>query len=417
MSKYGHRYGRSDLKFDDPSDRARYTNAWVTHYNSQYHTKNGPAPERCASPDKKRIPPTEMRIAGVGTSPFKSNFDLSSRIPARQHSRKEYYNTTLKMAHATPPDAVEEHKLRSSACVIGNHYAKQKQDELDRGQAASPGNLRRSHDSRTALLPKAHEFAGIDVERLYPGTRVSVNDRNSWNRNASNVGRVVFNEHGPASVPKGARHKVYRQARRPEHFLTYKQNDEARISKEVDRLQSYQADTVVNHMGYNVRKKLMDDTTISGETPAWMQLPGVNVKNLNSVQLATLMAWNSPVPPGAVDPDLVRIFQDEGEGLPEYHPELMHLPEHMRPRVPPRKGSDSNKQREQERLASAASARPRERTPAGGVVSSSYTRGSSAKVTGTQTRMTMADSMKEINSYQRRAPSPGGRNSVRRGWC
>lgn len=57
---------------------------------------------------------------------------------------------------------------RGARRSIGNHYAKQKQDELDRGQAASPGNLRRSHDSRTALLPKAHEFAGIDVRIFSP---------------------------------------------------------------------------------------------------------------------------------------------------------------------------------------------------------------------------------------------------------
>jgi hypothetical protein len=39
-----------------------------------------------------------------------------------------------------------------------------------------------------------------------------------------------------------------------------------------------------------------DDTTVSADSPAWIQIPRVTVNKLSSAQLANLVQWKAPLP-------------------------------------------------------------------------------------------------------------------------
>lgn len=322
----GGRYGdgqRSEFRFDSPGDRERFTHAWATHYNDTYMSKDKKmVPERSMSPMKPRCP-TSLPIAGVSTSPHKSSFDIAGRIPPMTTTRQEYFSTTLRMEHRSLPDKRIDHvnhTLRSSASVIGQHFVNSCQETPSRANTPYA----------QAKKPLMVQFAGIEVDRLYPSTQtVRKNDRVAWNRNASNVGQVVFNEGGSSKLPKNGRHKLYNSRKSRSHFETVKGVDDKRIMTSAAKSNHYMSDGVVNHLGYNVRHKKVDDTTVSGDAPPWMHLPGVNVNSLNSVQLASLLSWDAPVPAAHIDPKLLNVFQGDESNRPEVHPELKHLPKHM----------------------------------------------------------------------------------------
>ncbi|KAK3241973.1 hypothetical protein CYMTET_48315 [Cymbomonas tetramitiformis] len=286
--------------FDPPRDSPEF---WRTKYGDDFQTKPIYHPNYV---NDSRLP-----VAGKKDSKIRPGEVKPYR--EREQAQQEYYRTTLSLSQGVEyADALKS----SYGTLIGLGCSK----------------------SSKMLKPSINTFAGVPVNQLLPSRMVEKNDRNCWNRNASNVGRVVFrgetrrqSQSQPSYLSYSHGPGAFGAVRTEEdRFLTTKELYDNVVSKSTADLGVYNAEQAAalgmnaNDQGFNVKKKKRSDTAISAEAPGWFQLPNVNVHKLNSVQLSNLLAVGAPIPKDHCDPKLLKVFGigEGGSGPPEIHPEL-----------------------------------------------------------------------------------------------
>lgn len=245
-------YDGSQTKIFEDTQRKRSARGWGSHYQ---HTHTHPVVANIRYPLDNKLP-----IAGMNSSPFQTSFDVNAwekQIPDLSRTQKEYFGSTLSLDHA--------------GCQLKPDYSSTTRSSYNRPVIDGPYKQK----------PDMDVYTGIEVDRLMP-PKIATNNRNAWVRNASNVGPLVFKQR-----PKQSKPTQTEGVRNSGQFKTSRQEDDRKILLAAYKTNAYNNPAVTEHYGYSIKNKRMDDTTISAETPAWMQIPLVNVSPLSRTQVAS----------------------------------------------------------------------------------------------------------------------------------
>jgi hypothetical protein len=104
--------------------------------------------------------------------------------------------------------------------------------------------------------------------------------------------------------------------RNPEHFRSIKDKVDSKTQKLAEYTSAYNSDFVKAAVEYRPEYVKIEGSTVSGDAPQWMQVPGVKVNRISSMQLKTLLNTSASINKDAVDPRLLGLFQVCGGAHP-----------------------------------------------------------------------------------------------------
>ncbi|KAK3289348.1 hypothetical protein CYMTET_3215 [Cymbomonas tetramitiformis] len=313
--------GVEEVQFgDDPYKKVYYDTDHKhdhAYWSTQYRDTFTPTKENRRS---HRAP--KEQTAGKKTRNFEGS-DQWRGMESRVNAQKEIYSSTLSLNHSSRNDSYDPFAKTSDVIGSGSRPPS-RGNHFDRRPDSAP------QDSR---IPNPYER---EYEEYHRSAVSTPNIRNAWNRNKSAVGEVVFQTKvDRKGVPldkrsKKQRHRASSEHRRRsssgrdagDHFVTTKDAFDNETVGTAIHHRMYGAEPT-HSLGFNIHGKKKDDTTVSGDAPAWFQLPGVTVNKLSSLQLYNLLSWKAPIPKKHTAEGHLEIFGVEGDQSKTYvNPDL-----------------------------------------------------------------------------------------------
>jgi hypothetical protein len=108
---------------------------------------------------------------------------------------------------------------------------------------------------------------------------------------------------------QGSKHALRDRLKSPEHFRSIKEKVDFKTQRLAERTSAYSSDFVRAAVEYRPEYVRIEGSTVSGDAPQWMQVPGVKVNKVSSVQLKHLLNTSADINRDAVDPRLLGVFQ------------------------------------------------------------------------------------------------------------
>lgn len=335
--------GVEEVQFGDDPHKVVYYDTDHKHddayWSTQYRDTFTPTKE-----NRRSQRASKEQTAGKRTRNFESS-DKWRGMESRVNAQKEIYSSTLSLNHSSRNESFDPFAKTSDVYGSGSRPPT-RGNHLDRRPDSAP------QDSR---IPNPYEREYEDYQRSSVSTP---NIRNAWNRNKSAVGEVVFQTKvDRKGVPLDKRSKRHRHRSSSEHRRRSSSNKDAgdHFVTTKDAFDNETVGTAIHHkmygaepmhsLGFNIHGKKKDDTTVSGDAPAWFQLPGVTVNKLSSLQLYNLLSWKAPIPKKHTAEGHLEIFGVEGDKNKQYvNPDLQDhsIPTMDNVKPPERESSKEN---------------------------------------------------------------------------
>mmetsp|Transcript_10940 Transcript_10940/g.37946 ORF Transcript_10940/g.37946 Transcript_10940/m.37946 type:complete len:369 (-) Transcript_10940:73-1179(-) len=289
--RYQTTYGRN---FESPAPGARPRTGRAPSVSS---TANSDLPDVPGAENfvvqKKGAPRAQSAAPSRNTGGVELAWDASAHAwkPAYAHNATLQRRKDFNAKHFTSQLEIAHHADETKAQIASRY--------MRTSQSFGAGSKEALADvANMSALPvrpdSVTSYAGVPMDKLtnnFQGKGLhSINFRNRWNRNASNINSLGAFDGDDDPLGMNA-HRG--------HFVTTKQIQNAQVQREIKK-EGW--DQLLRH-GFAKKGKARDDTTVSADTPVWFQLPNVSVKKMDPITAKALEEWN------AIDPSMLEDVQ------------------------------------------------------------------------------------------------------------